>query len=67
MGLYERRLEQATADLAYALTAIRIFEASGDPKDAARYMDMHPLFKRGETCAICRVALAVKADWRWRR
>ena len=64
MGLCERRLEQATADLATRLAAIRIFEASGDPKDATRYMDVHPLFKRGEKCAICRVALAVNTQWR---
>jgi hypothetical protein len=58
--LYERQLEQAKADLAHVLAAIRIFEASGDPKDATRYMDIHRLFKRGETWAICREALAAK-------
>jgi len=56
--LYERQLEQAKADLAHVLAAIRIFEASGDPNDATRYMDVHRLFKRGETWAICREALA---------
>ena len=58
--LYERQLEQAKADLAHVLAAIRIFEASGDPKDATRYMDVHRLFKRGETWTICREALAAK-------
>lgn len=56
--LYERQLEQAKADLAHVLAAIRIFGASGDPKDATRYMDVHGLFRRGETWAICREALA---------
>ena len=58
--LYERQLEQAKADLQHVLAAIRIFEASGDPNDATRYMDIHRLFRRGETWAICREALAVK-------
>ena len=58
--LYERQLEQAKADLAHVLAAIRIFEASGDPKDATRYMDVHRLFRRGEPWAICREALAAK-------
>lgn len=58
--LYERQLEQAKADLQHVLAAIRIFEASGDPKDATRYMDIHRLFRRGETWAICREALAAK-------
>ena len=58
--LYERQLEQAKADLAHVLAAIRIFEASGDPNDATRYMDVHRLFRRGETWAICRDALAAK-------
>jgi hypothetical protein len=58
--LYERQLEQAKADLQHVLAAIRIFEASGDPNDATRYMDVHRLFRRGETWAICREALATK-------
>jgi hypothetical protein len=47
--LYERQLEQAKADLQHVLAAIRIFEASGNPNDATRYMDVHRLFRRGET------------------
>ena len=30
--LYERQLEQARADLVHIQAAIRLFEASGDPK-----------------------------------
>jgi hypothetical protein len=47
--IYERQLEQARADLAHIQAAIRLFEASGDPKDIPRYMDLHRLFKRRET------------------
>jgi len=59
--LYERQLEQARADLAHIQAAIRLFEASGDPKkNIPRYMDLHRLFKRRETWAICKAALADK-------
>lgn len=60
--LYERQLEQARADLAHVMAAIRIFEASGNPKDIPRYMDVHRLLKRGETWAICKEALAAKGQ-----
>jgi hypothetical protein len=56
--LYERQLAQARADLASVTAAIRIFEASGDPQDIARYVDSYRLFKRGEPWAICSAALA---------
>src|SRR5207237_10120408 len=55
--LYEQQLAQARADLAHVTAAIRIFEASGDPKGMARYVDTHRLFKRGEPIALCKVAL----------
>jgi hypothetical protein len=56
--LYERQLEQARADLAHVMAAIRIFEASGNPKDIPKYIDIHHLFRRGETWALCKAALA---------
>lgn len=56
--LYERQLEQARADLAHINASIRIFEASGNTKDMPRYVDVHRLFKRGETIALCRESLA---------
>jgi hypothetical protein len=56
--LYEHRLEQARADLAHVAAVIRIFEAGGDPKDMALYVDTHRLFKYGELPALCKVALA---------
>lgn len=58
--LYERQLEQAKADLAHVLGAIRLFDADGNTKDIPAYMDLHRVFKRGETWAICREALAEK-------
>lgn len=56
--LYEQQLAQARADLSHVTAAIRIFEASGDPKGMARYVDTHRLFKRGEPMALCKEALA---------
>src|SRR5207237_7899265 len=55
--LYEQQLAQARADLAHVTAAIRIFDASGDPKGMARYVDTHRLFKRGEPIALCKDAL----------
>jgi len=57
---YERLLEQSKADLAHVLGAIRLFDAGGGAKDIPAYMDLHRVFKRGETWAICREALAAK-------
>jgi hypothetical protein len=56
--LYEKHLAQARSDLAHVGAAIRIFEASGEPSDIARYVDCYRLFKRGEPWAICSAALA---------
>jgi hypothetical protein len=55
---YERQLEQARADLAHINAVIRVFEASGDPKDMLRYVDTHRLFKYREKWELCRAALA---------
>ena len=38
--LYESQLAQAQADLAHVTAAIRIFEASGDPMNMARHVDV---------------------------
>lgn len=59
---YEKRLAQARADLAHVTAAITIFEASGDPKDMSRYVDLHRLFRYGEVGAICNEALAAKGE-----
>jgi hypothetical protein len=55
---YEKRIEQARADLSAINAAISIFEASGDPKGFPAYVDVHRLFKRGEPIALCKQALA---------
>ena len=55
---YERHAEQAKADLAHINAVMRLFEASGDPKDMPRYVDVHRLFKRAEKWELCSQALA---------
>lgn len=56
--LYERQLAQARADLAHVTAAIRIFEATGDPQNLGRHVDVYRLFKRGEQLILCKQALA---------
>lgn len=56
--LYERQLGQARADLAHVTAAIRIFEATGDPKHMGKHVDVYRLFKRGEQLTLCKGALA---------
>jgi hypothetical protein len=56
--LYEKKIEQATADLAHITAAIKIFEASGEAKDIPRYVDTYRLFRRGEQIELCKQALA---------
>jgi len=60
--LYEKQLEQARSDLAHINAVIRVFEATGDPKDMPRYVDMHRLFKRAEKWELCKAALAKNGD-----
>jgi hypothetical protein len=55
---YEAKLAQARADLAHINAAITIFEASGDASTLACYVDLHRLFKYGETTSMCKAALA---------
>jgi hypothetical protein len=56
--LYEKKIEQAAADLAHISAAIKIFEASGEAKDIPRYVDTYRIFKRGEQIELCKHALA---------
>jgi hypothetical protein len=56
--LYEDRIKQARADLAHVTAYIKIFEASGDPEDMPRYVDVYRLFARGEQITLCKEALA---------
>jgi hypothetical protein len=55
--LYEKQIAQARADLAYHC-GLRIFEASGDPKEMSRYVDTYRMFKRGEPIDLCKEVLA---------
>lgn len=55
---YEKRLEQARADLAHVNAVITLFEASGDVNALAAYVDLHRLFRYGEIAAMCKAALA---------
>ena len=56
--LYEKQLSQARNDLAHITAVLRIFDASGSPKDMGRYVDHYRLFRRGEAWTICAAALA---------
>jgi hypothetical protein len=58
IAAYEKRLDQARADLAHVNATISIFEASGDRDSTTAYTDIHRLFQRGELTAICKAALA---------
>ncbi len=57
IAAYEKRLDQARADLSHINATISIFEASGDRELMTAYTDIHRLFQRGELTAICKAAL----------
>ena len=58
IAAYEKRLDQARADLSHVNACIAIFEASGEPSDTAPYVDTHRMFARNEPMMLCREALA---------
>ena len=55
---YEKRLNEARANLAHVTATLRTFEASDDPASLPAYVDVGRLFKRGEVVSICFAALA---------
>lgn len=58
IAAYEKKLNQARADLAHINAAIRIFElGDAEGKFAAPYVDIYRMFQRGEMAAICREVL----------
>jgi hypothetical protein len=57
IAAYEKKLNQARADLAHVNGAIRIFEQGGEGAFVAPYVDIYRMFKRGEMAAVCREAL----------
>jgi hypothetical protein len=57
IAAYERRLNQAQADLAHVNATLRLFEVTGDPNDFPPYLDLSRVFRRGETTDLCLEAL----------
>jgi hypothetical protein len=55
---YERKLDQARADLAHLIAAISIFEAKGGDESLPAYSDLHRLFRYGEAFKLCSQSLA---------
>jgi hypothetical protein len=56
--LYEKRLDQARADLAHLSAAIAIFESKNGDLTLPAYADMRRLFRYGEAFKLCTAALA---------
>jgi hypothetical protein len=54
---YEKRLDQARADLAHLTAAIAIFEAKSGDESLPAYSDLHRLFRYAEGIKLCREAL----------
>jgi hypothetical protein len=52
IGAYERRLNQAQADLAHVNATLRLFEVTGDPDEFPPYLDLSRVFRRGETTSL---------------
>ena len=56
--LYEKRLDQARADLAHLSAAISIFESKGGDVTLPAYADIQRLFRYGEVIKLVTAALA---------
>jgi hypothetical protein len=54
---YQKLVAQAEADLAHINAIIRVFEATGDPKELPRYTSIYRLFRRREKTRLCLEAL----------
>lgn len=55
---YEKRLEQARADLAHVNATLTIFEGGGEPGSHRVYVDLLRVFRYGEIGALCVKELA---------
>ena len=55
---YEKKLDQARADLAHIAAAISIFEAKGQNTELPAYADIQRLFRYGEGFKLCQQVLA---------
>ncbi len=62
ISAYERHLDQARSDLASINAIIRIFEATGDPKNVSRYLELRRLFRRNELRRLSLEALEDGAE-----
>jgi hypothetical protein len=54
---YQKLVAQSEADLAHINAIIRVFEATGDPKELPRYTSIYRLFRRHEKTRLCLEAL----------
>ena len=54
---YEKKLDQAKADLAHVAACISIFEAKGQHTELPAYADIQHLFRYAEGIKLCREAL----------
>ena len=55
---YESKLDQARRDLVHLSATLAMFEASGDDRQVASFLDTHRLLKRGEMIALVRLELS---------
>ena len=55
---YERKLDQARRDLVHLSATLAMYEARGDDRQVASYIDTHRLFARGEMVKLVRAELA---------
>jgi hypothetical protein len=53
IAAYEARLKQAQADLAHVERTLRLFDASDDPYNLPKYVDLNCIFKRGDILPLC--------------
>jgi len=60
VAAYEAKLKEAQADLAHVNATLRLFEVAGKPSDFPPYVDLNRVFRRGETTAICKAAIAAE-------
>lgn len=57
---YERKLEQARADLSHINAAIAIFAVNQSDFDLRAYVDLHRIWKRGDLMLACKRFLAAQ-------
>jgi hypothetical protein len=58
IAAYEAKLSQAQADLAHVERTLRLFDASDDPYNLPKYVDLSRIFRRGDILPLCLSILA---------